>query len=205
MYIQRAPMKFIDQSALADELERLLTTEVMFRRPCAHCSKKCDQCGSLNCLCNCSSDCAEIPRALSSDPDNYPLEPGTVPLVFEMSRLREISPCWSCEGHLDPEGKLWKIPQVWFYASSPVYASLLSQYVWQLHSQGQLVYPWQVTLLAYGEIGSITYSLMPDLNSVEAPLLHSMQYDMKRIASDLVGQMMLLALKQRDSQINHQQ
>jgi hypothetical protein len=142
---------------------------------------------------------------LSSDPEKYPLEPGVVALVFEMTRLREISPCWSCEGHMNPQGKLWKVPQVWFYASSPVYVSLLSQYVWQLHSQGELVYPWQVTLLAYGEIGSITYSLQPDLNCIELPSLHAMQRDMKRIARDLVGQLMLLALKQRNSQLDCRQ
>jgi len=51
---------------------------------------------------------------------NFPIESGIAPLVFELKRLGVFEPCWSCEGHNDPGGNLWKIPRVWFYCDSVV-------------------------------------------------------------------------------------
>ena len=54
----------------------------------------------------CEATCPEAPKALTSDPVNYPIETGIVSLVFEMKRLGIFEPCWSCEGHLGPAGDL---------------------------------------------------------------------------------------------------
>jgi len=54
----------------------------------------------------CSSKCPEAPRALSIDPGRYPIEPKVTPLVFELRTTRVMQTCWSCEGHMDPEGRL---------------------------------------------------------------------------------------------------
>lgn len=110
------------------------------------CTFKCSQCGATACQCDCSPDCAEAPRALSAEPDHYPIEPAIVPLVFEMKRLGLFRPCWSCEGHLRPDGSLWKLPSVWFYCSSQVHVRLLSQGLSHLKAARELSAPWHVAV-----------------------------------------------------------
>ena len=199
MYIQRAPSRYLDSASSVEALERVLSVGITLRRPCQSCKRSC-QCGSSSCFCQCSVDCPEAPRALSSEPDRYPIEQGVVPLVFELSRMREVTPCWSCEGHLDNQGSLWKLPQVWFYSSSPVYVELISHYAWELHSSKQLSYPWHVIVLAYGQPGTTTYSLQPDLTFYAEPELSLMQEDIRRLANDIVGNVMMQALKRRQQQ-----
>jgi hypothetical protein len=65
---------------------------------------------------DCSRHCPNIPQALSSDPENNPIEISIAPLVFEGNRLGVFDTCWSCEGHNGPDGKLWKMPKVWLRA-----------------------------------------------------------------------------------------
>lgn len=97
---------------------------------------------------HCAPTCPDVPRMLSSDPDKHPLEPKIAPLVYEMQRLDVFQPCWSCEGHNGPDGAVWKLPRVWFYADSLVHARALSDAVkaWKLGHQ--LKATWQVVLVS---------------------------------------------------------
>ena len=85
-----------------------------------------DACPDYDLRAGCRRDCAKAPARLSSDPDRFPVEEKIAPLVFELKKLGVFFPCWSCEGHNDPSGKLWKLPRVWFYADSVVHLRLLS-------------------------------------------------------------------------------
>ena len=53
----------------------------------AHCTTRCQHCGSLACGCTCSAQCADAPRALSSDPQLYPIEPAILPLMSDAGAL----------------------------------------------------------------------------------------------------------------------
>jgi len=110
------------------------------------CAIKCEKCGSASCQCMCSPDCPEAPEHLSSDPNNYPIEGGIAPLVYEMTRLRMFRPCWSCEGHVRADGSLWKLPRVWFYCDSVVYVRLLADVVAKLQATAKLSASWQVVV-----------------------------------------------------------
>ena len=50
-----------------------------------------------------------------------PIEPGIAPLVLELRRTGFFVPTWSCEGYLDHDGKLWKVPRVWFTCETPLH------------------------------------------------------------------------------------
>ncbi len=41
----------------------------------------------------CSRHCPDIPRVLSSDPENHPLEGRIAPLAYELKRLEVFDPC----------------------------------------------------------------------------------------------------------------
>lgn len=112
----------------------------------AHCVLVCPQCGSKACQCRCAPECPDAPAALSSDPETHPVEAAILPLVFEMRRLGLFCPCWSCEGHLDPAGQLWKLPAVWFYCDSLVHVRLLAAGLTRLSAAGGLKAKWQVVV-----------------------------------------------------------
>ena len=97
----------------------------------------------------CSPNCPDVPRLLSSDPDKHPLEPLIAPLVYELQRLAVFQPCWSCEGHNDQAGTLWKLPRVWFYADSLVHVRALADAIKGLDIRGRLNTPWQVVLVSH--------------------------------------------------------
>jgi len=59
-----------------------------------HCTVKCTRCGSISCQCQCSTACPEAASTLSVDPEAYPIEPGILPLIFQMKRLGLFQPCW---------------------------------------------------------------------------------------------------------------
>lgn len=158
------------------DLERLLSPppDDGFR-PCPGCRR---QAGDTNC----SPRCHEAAQALSSEPD-YPLESQVVAIVFELNSLRLLQACWSCEGHLDHEGKVWKLPQVSFYSFSPLYPQLLSNYLDRLAFRKQLHSPWNVTFTSYGQMATNTYCLEPRLR-VE-PDLTMLQRDLQVIGDQL--------------------
>jgi hypothetical protein len=150
------------------------------------CTVKCSTCGSTACNCMCQTTCPEAPKALTSDPVNYPIEIGIVPLVFEMKRLGIFEPCWSCEGHLGPGGDLWKLPRVWFYCESPIHVRLLVDGLKDLQVAGNLSYGWQVAVtFSDPDNPETTYSLEPMVESEDPSLLPNLQADAHLIARSL--------------------
>jgi hypothetical protein len=133
----------------------------------------------------CSRRCPDIPVTISSDPVKHPLEGRIAPLVYELKRLEAFHPCWSCEGHNGPDGKLWKIPRVWFYCDSVAQLRVLADAVMELHLAETLSVPWRVVLTFSDEDNAdTTFSLEPDLGP-ERPLLHALQRDIDTIADHL--------------------
>lgn len=134
---------------------------------------------------HCSRQCPHIPVMMSSDPENHPLEGGIAPLVYELKRLEAFHPCWSCEGHNGPDGKLWKIPRVWFYCKSVVHLRVLANAVMELHLAKKLSVPWRV-VLTFSDVDNAdtTFSLEPNLDH-ERPLLPALQRDIDTIAEHL--------------------
>ncbi len=133
----------------------------------------------------CSRRCPDIPVIMSSDPVNHPLEDRIAPLAYELKRLEAFHPCWSCEGHNGPDGKLWKIPRVWFYCESVVHLRVLADAVKELHLTETLSVPWRVVLTFSDEDNAdTTFSLEPNLDH-ERPLLYALQRDIDVIAEHL--------------------
>ena len=144
---------------------------------------------------HCSRHCPDIPRILSSDPKNHPLEPGITPLVYELKRLETFYPCWSCEGHNDSDGKLWKIPRVWFYCKSVVHLRVLTDAVEALYLAEKLSVPWRVVLtFSDDDNADTTFSLEPNLDH-DHPLLPALQRDIGTIAEHLRKAVFAEALK----------
>jgi hypothetical protein len=115
------------------------------------------------------------------------VEGNIVPLVFVLSQLG-IQTCWSCEGHVKPDGRLLRVPQVWFYASSLVYPKLIMQYLSSLVVRHVVQYPWHVTLVELGQQChdlTITFALKPDLVHEADANLVQLQSDVQVIAENM--------------------
>jgi hypothetical protein len=106
------------------------------------------------CACNCPDydpavgchrSCHAAPLRLSSDP-SAPVEPLIAPLVFELKRLAVFHPCWSCEGHDNGSGQVWKLPRIWFYSNSVVHIRALAEAVDRLFAAGRVSARWRVVL-----------------------------------------------------------
>lgn len=152
----------------------------------AACTLTCSQCGSTACQCSCSPECAEAARALSAEPGRFPIEPGILPLVFEMKRLGFFRPCWSCEGHLSKDGALWKLPRVWFYCASTAHLRLLGDGIKDLQLKGKLSAAWHVVVtFSDADNPDTTFSLEPAENTEDAALLPGLQKDALVIAQSL--------------------
>ncbi len=122
---------------------------------------------------------------LSNDPVNHPLEARIAPLVDELTRLEGFHPCWSCEGHNGPDGKLWKIPRVWFYCESLVHPRVLADAVKELHLTATRSVLWRVVLTSSDEANAgTTFSPEPDLDHRRPPL-PALQRDIDAIAERL--------------------
>ncbi len=154
------------------------------------CAFKCSRCGSTECQCRCSPMCPQAGRELSADPDRYPIEPGILPLVFEMKRLRLFEPCWSCEGHLAANDSLQKTPEVWFYCSSTIYLRLLRDALSLLRITGRLNAPWEV-VVTFSDLDNpdTTFSLQPAAAPDRALSLPALRQDIGEIAKSLEGMM----------------
>ena len=133
----------------------------------------------------CSASCKEAPGALSIDPVQHPIERNVVSFVYELAATRMLETCWSCEGHMGEDNELWKVPQVSFYAASPVYVKLLSLYLDELQHSKKLTYRWHIVITDFAQSNGLTYSVQPDLNLVKDPHLGLLQADLKTIATDL--------------------
>ncbi len=138
----------------------------------------------------CSRHCPDLPRMLSSDPENHPLESRIAPLVYELKRLEVFDPCWSCEGHNGADGALWKIPRVWFYCRSVVHLRVLADALEELHLDRRLSVPWRVVLtFSDGDNADTTFSLEPGSLAPRPagprPPLAALQRDVDTIAGHL--------------------
>jgi len=154
------------------------------------CMTVCPTCSSTVCDCNCSSQCPDIPDRLTSDP-SFPIEGGIAPLVFEIARLGVFEPCWSCEGHNDPSGNLWKIPRVWFYCDSVVQVRLLSDVLKSLEIDKLTRAPWQVCLTFSDEDNpATTFSLEPVIGPGARFTLEDLQGD-TRVLTEFLHSMMI--------------
>lgn len=196
MYIERPKQELLDAERTRDNLKVFLEQPIPSELPpCPGCSNHIKS--------KCSGDCSEAHTALSTQPNEFPIEPNIVPLVFGLMSTRVTQTCWSCEGHMDTNNKLIKLPTVSFYTSSPVYSQLLHRHVSKLKLDKKLSYPWHVVLMDYAQTWAQTYSIIPDLNFVEKEIhLGALQNDLKIIAEDLQEKMKFLA-RQMIMELDH--
>jgi hypothetical protein len=143
-----------------------------------------DTCADYDPAIGCRWNCHAAAQRLTSDPAS-PLEPAIVPLVFELKRLGVFCPCWSCEGHDDAEGRLTKLPRVWFYAQSVVHVRVLAETIDGISAMRPLSAPWRVAV-TYSDPDNpdTTFSLEPELGG-EGGELSRLQDDARRIAEGL--------------------
>jgi len=133
----------------------------------------------------CSRHCPDAPRMLSSEAGEYPLEDLIAPLAYELKRLGVFHPCWSCEGHNGPDGKLWKKPQVWFYCGSVVHLRALANAIEKIHFTKKLNVHWRVALsFSDDDNTDSTFSLEPVIDA-EQLLLSVLQRDIIILADNL--------------------
>jgi hypothetical protein len=163
-------------------------TELSLVRPCAGCHLPCACSGSSLCRCGCAPDCPYAARQMSSDPDNFPIEAGILPLVFAFNCLGACHPFWSCEGHMGPSGKVNRLPRVWFYARSVLYPRLITEYAVKLHMKKLTNYPWYVTV-THSDAGNLdtAFSLEPNIAIEAEPSLASLHADIGAISENLVA------------------
>jgi hypothetical protein len=168
------------------ELEALLQMpDYKTERPCDGCNRTCD-CArhSTSCACVCTPTCERARTLLSSEPGNYPIEIGVLPLVFELHSLRLTKPCWSCEGHADGKRHAHRAPRVWFYSAAGVYAELLARHLEALTFAGRLKARWSVSLCPHGEDASVTTFALGPVEPHDMPLA-IYQADARVIAENL--------------------
>lgn len=168
-------------------------------RPCQGCHKLCPKCQGNNCLCHCSAYCEYVPTALSAEPERYPLEAAIAPLVFELNRLGIIQTVWSCEGHENDAGQIVKLPQVWFYAKSPVHVQLLNVALSELKKQCRLRFAWRVALCTFQQALLPCYTLMPDIASETLIDIRFVRQDCYALAALLYDALYNIANKQRQA------
>ena len=159
--------------------------ELLLEQPAAAEVPPCQNCEEHKAY-QCSPKCPEAPRSLSIEPDRYPLEAKVVPFVFALRTMRLMQTCWSCEGHMNPEGEIWKTPQISFYSTSSIYPKLLINHIGRLKSEKKLAYEWRIVLSDYGQKPwAVTYTVEPILESVDPPRLGALQGDLLKIGEDL--------------------
>ena len=108
-----------------------------------------------------------------------------MPLAFELKRLGVFCPCWSCEGHNDVEGRLSKLPRVWFYAQSVVHIRVLTEAIDRISALRPLSAPWRV-VVTYSDPDNpdTTFSLEPEPGGGSDELCR-LQDDARHIAEGL--------------------
>jgi hypothetical protein len=147
----------------------------------------CSGCPEYDPARGCDRNCPFAPSRLSSEAEKYPLETLIAPLVFELKKLGVFLPCWSCEGHNDANGALWKIPRVWFYSDSVVHLRVLDNAVNALFLNQRISIPWGVALIfSHPENLDTTFSLEPKVYEKKS-YLADLQSDLKIITENLTG------------------
>ena len=124
---------------------------------------------------DCSRHCSGIPTAMSSQPNEYPIEEKIAALVYELGRIGVFQPCWSCEGHLDSNGVLWKLPQIWFYADADLHVRLLADCLRMMAANRITAAEWEIALTRSAlDDPETTYCLKPVIQKdTTLPLLQS--------------------------------
>jgi len=171
--------------------------ELLIAQPTPEEESPCDNCQTHR-PANCSSSCVDAQASLSSDPIRFPIEEKVVSLVFELTATRLIETCWSCEGHFSHDGKLWKLPQITFYATNSVYPQLLLRHIRRLINAKKLGYEWHIVLSDFGQTYNISYNIEPNLNNVVEPRLGRLQQDLKTISENLCESLKQLAKEMLD-------
>ncbi|MCH8111808.1 MAG: hypothetical protein IH905_07620 [Proteobacteria bacterium] len=156
-------------------------------RPCPGCELPCPSTGSVTCASHCDRNCPHAPREMSSEPDEFPVEPGIVPLVFALYSLRQVEPCWSCEGHVKDDGTFRRLPQAWFYCRSQVLPRIIADAVSQLRLQGVTQATWivNVTYAAEESLDPV-FAIRPDLSLSEPYDLRTLRRDVEGLADGLL-------------------
>ena len=144
MKIERNKLNPNQARALQAQLTEACQLGVTGRVCGSQCTTVCPSCGSTGCQCMCSHDCENLCAMLSSEGEGYPVEEGIAPLVFELRRTGLFGPCWSCEGHLGPDGKFWKSPRVWFTCESTLHLRVLADMLKNLKLRKLLTTDWEV-------------------------------------------------------------
>jgi hypothetical protein len=165
------------------------------QRPCPGCDLACPDCGSRGCTCKCRPDCPAAPRRLSSEPERFPIEPGILPLVYALSCLRLLPPCWSCEGHVDASGGLRRLPGVWFISRKVIYPTLVADLLGRLKAGGEIAHGWQVAMLNCGLETESVFVIEPRLQADEGFHLGRLRNDVAAISVRLGEGVKTLARK----------
>jgi hypothetical protein len=173
------------KSSVADEVRR---AHALGPAPDPVC---CPHCPDHKPAAGCHRDCAAAPRRLSSEDERSPVEPRVAPLVFELKKLGVFHPCWSCEGHADAAGNVWKIPRVWFYSDSVVHVRALAEALDRLYAARRLAGRWQL-VLTHSDAANpdTTFSLEPEPAADQS--LSKLQADLRVIADELGRQFWLV-------------
>lgn len=124
-------------------------------------------------------------QALSEDSDRYPIEPAVLPLVYALTALRVIQPCWSCEGHIS-NALPCKLPEVWFYATAVAYVDLVGRHIADLGVADQLSAEWAVEVCPHQQTSIATvFRIRPLIRSDAEFHLGKLRADMDRIAESI--------------------
>ena len=191
MKIDKPTSAIFDREKIKQDLQALLDQPPPAELPpCPNCERHIPN--------DCTSSCPSAHESLSSEPKKHPLEKKVVPLVFELASTGAFQTCWSCEGHADSEGRLWRIPQISFYAGSPVYAQLLLKYINNLDNEKKLSYSWRVCVSDYGPLNGLTYNLEPNLNFLTDPHIGKLQQDLIALSTKLFENLQTLARSMLD-------
>lgn len=132
-----------------------------------------------------------VSRHLSSDGDRYPIEPHAVPLVYALSTLGIVQPCWSCEGHAD-QGNAVKLPQVWFYSVAAIYAQLAQRYMNRLAIAGSLNSQWELTVCSHQPETIATLFVIRPV-ATQNPHLGQLQCELELIGKNMAAGMRSVA------------
>jgi len=197
MKIKTPDASFIDEKSTIADLKALLSQPgINELRACQQCKIACQCSNSSHCACQCSAECSNIPTAISTEPALYPIEPGVAKLVFELNSLRLFETCWSCEGHLDNHGDVKKLPRIWFYTQSPVYAQLAAIHLTNLSCRHKITHRWAIQMISLKENLHHTYSMEPIPEHTTQPNIDALQQDLKIISQNFSQHIKAIAREQ---------
>lgn len=155
-------------------------------RPCQHCTRICPCCNSSSCNCDCSVTCPDAPNELSSEEITFAIEAKILPLVYAFNQMNICQTCWSCEGHVNADGIMNKLPQVWFYTNSLMLIRVLSECISLFKAKKITKYEWQIVSVYTAKDSEMNaFALKPDLNFVAEADLTLLQQDILSIAQSL--------------------